>query len=101
MSVRGGKLSDLWEATANLRGPFVEWSLPEDPEEDGAEILPFGHPGVIVERGPRHLSVLWIDHEDELISTGAVYDASNVREIDVRTFSRRVLALPVHHDRRP
>ena len=87
-------LAALWEAMARLQGPFIEW-LPRrgSPEEDGA-ILPRGHPGVIVERGPRHLSVLWIGHEHELISVGAVYDTNSVSVIDVRTFCRRVLALP-------
>jgi hypothetical protein len=83
----------LWEATARLQGPFVGWS-PTDAQHDvDGVVLELGHPGVIVERGPRHLSVLWIDHEGELISVGAVYDAGNVRQIDVRTFCRRVLAL--------
>jgi hypothetical protein len=76
-----------------LRGPFVEYFPPGDPPEPGWDDLERGHPGVIDDRGPKHLSVVWIGHEDELVSTGAVYDLVGVREIDVDTFCERVRAL--------
>ena len=85
-----GMLEDM-EA---LEGPFVEWALQSTGPDDWVSLqLPQGHPGVIVGRGELHLDVLWIGHEKELISVGAVFDASNVREIDVVTFCERVLAL--------
>jgi hypothetical protein len=88
------ELKELWEATERLKGPYVEWAPPGGPYEEDGVVLELGHPGVIEERDSRHYSVSWVDYEDARVSVGAVYDASNVKEIDVRTFCRRVLALP-------
>jgi hypothetical protein len=81
------------EDLARIRGLFVEWFPSEDTADYVAEQLERGHPGVIVDRGPKHLDVSWIGHEDEQVSAGAVYDTTMVREIDVYTFCERVLAL--------
>jgi hypothetical protein len=45
---------ELWEATARLVGPFVEWSPSEGQREVQYVVLELGHPGVIVKRGRRH-----------------------------------------------
>lgn len=86
---------DMLAEMDQLAGPFVEWAMGAlGPDDDGASRdLPHGHPGVIVGRGPLHLDVLWVGHENEIVSVGAVYDASNVRQIDVYTFAERALAL--------
>jgi hypothetical protein len=81
------------EDLARLCGPFVEWFPSEGTADYVAEELERGHPGVIVDRGPKHLDVSWIGHEDEQVSAGAVYDTTMVREIDVYTFCERVLAM--------
>jgi hypothetical protein len=85
-----GMLEDL-EA---LEGPFVEWAMQSaGPGDTSFADLPQGHPGVIEGRSELHLEVRWIGHEKDDVTRNAVYDASNVREIDVFTFAERVLAL--------
>jgi hypothetical protein len=71
----------------------VEWFPDDGISADVAERLPRGHPGVVVGRGPKHVDVSWIAHEDEPVSAGAVYDTTMIREIDVYTFAERVLRL--------
>jgi hypothetical protein len=92
----GGKYVERMSQESDLgllRGPFVEWSPSDDVPHDVAGQLAIGHPGVIENRGAQHLSVIWIGYEDELVTTGAVYDAAFVAEIDVYTFCSRVMAL--------
>ncbi|MBC2934453.1 hypothetical protein [Nocardioides sp. zg-1228] len=58
----------------------------------GVEELQVGQVGVAVVWGEYHVDVVWAGLENQMVTTGMVFDELDLREIDVRTFAQRVLA---------
>lgn len=87
--VRAEPVARTAPAQPRRRSIFVEWA--PRPAHD-IEELQVGQVGTVSTWDEYYVSVVWAGLENDMVTTGMVFDEEDLREIDVRTFASRVLA---------
>ena len=77
------------QAQPSRRSIFVEWA---PRPAYGIDELQVGQVGTVATWAEYHVDVVWAGLENDIVTTGMVFDEEDLREIDVRTFASRVLA---------
>ncbi len=87
--VRMEPVAGVAQAQPKRRSIFVEWA---PRPAHGIEELQVGQVGTVSTWDEYYVSVVWAGLEDQMVTTGMVFDEEDLREIDVHTFASRVLA---------